>query len=156
MITFQDMVYKSLEEFETAFSINAPDETRLKLIEEELTEWREAFADFLKETADVIYVVAGAERVGLEFSSELGPRVREFIAFARALDSLDPGIIADAFQRVHASNMSKLGEDGLPVRREDGKVLKGPNYEPPYLMDLVPAGPIVEASVLEGDYYAGA
>lgn len=32
---------------------------------------------------------------------------------------------------VHRSNMSKLGADGKPVRREDGKTLKGPNYSPP-------------------------
>ena len=43
----------------------------------------------------------------------------------------------EALNRVHASNLSKLGEDGKPVRREDGKVLKGPNYEPPTLTDLV-------------------
>ena len=35
-----------------------------------------------------------------------------------------------------ASNMSKLGDDGKPIRRGDGKVLKGPNYMPPYLEDL--------------------
>lgn len=29
---------------------------------------------------------------------------------------------------VHRSNMSKLGPDGKPIHREDGKVLKGPNY----------------------------
>jgi len=39
--------------------------------------------------------------------------------------------------RVHVSNMSKLGPDGKPIRREDGKVLKGPNYQPPTLTDLV-------------------
>ena len=33
----------------------------------------------------------------------------------------------EALNRVHRSNMSKLGEDGNPLRREDGKVLKGPN-----------------------------
>jgi hypothetical protein len=33
--------------------------------------------------------------------------------------------------------MSKLGEDGKPIRREDGKVLKGPNYFEPSLIDLV-------------------
>jgi len=33
--------------------------------------------------------------------------------------------------------MSKLGLDGKPIRRSDGKVLKGPNYEPPTLTDLV-------------------
>jgi predicted HAD superfamily Cof-like phosphohydrolase len=42
-----------------------------------------------------------------------------------------------AMSRVFESNMSKLGEDGKPVRREDGKVLKGPNYQPPELLDLV-------------------
>ena len=36
-----------------------------------------------------------------------------------------------AFNNVHASNMSKMGEDGKPIYREDGKVLKGPNYFPP-------------------------
>ena len=43
----------------------------------------------------------------------------------------------EAMHRVHASNMSKLGEDGKPIYREDGKVLKGPNYEPPKLNDLI-------------------
>ena len=42
-----------------------------------------------------------------------------------------------AHNRVHESNMSKLGEDGKPIRREDGKILKGPNYSEPYLTDLV-------------------
>lgn len=42
-----------------------------------------------------------------------------------------------AYNRVHASNMSKLGADGKPIRREDGKVLKGPNYFEPSLIDLV-------------------
>lgn len=42
-----------------------------------------------------------------------------------------------AMRRVFESNMSKLGEDGKPLRREDGKVLKGPNYKPPVLTDIV-------------------
>ena len=42
----------------------------------------------------------------------------------------------DALNRVHLSNMSKLDEDGKPIYREDGKVLKGPNYKPPDLSDL--------------------
>ena len=43
----------------------------------------------------------------------------------------------EALNRVHTSNMSKLDEDGRPIYREDGKVLKGPNYKPPNLEDLV-------------------
>ena len=42
----------------------------------------------------------------------------------------------EALDRVHESNMSKLGPDGEPIYREDGKVLKGPNYKPPDLSDL--------------------
>ena len=42
-----------------------------------------------------------------------------------------------AYNRVHESNMSKLGVDGKPLRREDGKILKGPNYREPNLTDLV-------------------
>jgi len=42
-----------------------------------------------------------------------------------------------AYNRVHGSNMSKLGEDGKPIRREDGKILKGPNYFEPSLISLV-------------------
>ena len=43
----------------------------------------------------------------------------------------------EALDRVHKSNMSKLGEDGKPIYREDGKVLKGPNYQPPDLSDII-------------------
>jgi predicted HAD superfamily Cof-like phosphohydrolase len=68
--------------------------------------------DTLKELADLVYVC---------------------YQYAENLDwDLD-----EALNRVHRSNMSKLGEDGEPVYREDGKVLKGPNYEPPNLNDLV-------------------
>jgi predicted HAD superfamily Cof-like phosphohydrolase len=63
----------------------------------------EDIARLAKELSDVRYVVEGAE---LEF-----------------------GIPGEAvYAEVHASNMSKLGPDGRPVRRHDGKVLKGPNY----------------------------
>jgi len=66
----------------------------------------------LKELADLVYVVYGtAVSLGL---------------------NLD-----EALERVHESNMSKLGEDGKPIYREDGKVLKGSNYKEPYLGDLV-------------------
>lgn len=69
-------------------------------------------ADCLKELADLVYVC---------------------YQYAENLDwDLD-----EALNRVHESNMSKLGDDGQPIRRDDGKVLKGPNYQPPNLTDLV-------------------
>lgn len=40
-------------------------------------------------------------------------------------------VIEDVFDEIQASNMSKLGEDGQPLLREDGKILKGPNYFKP-------------------------
>ncbi len=43
--------------------------------------------------------------------------------------------LEEIFERVHRSNMSKL-VDGKPLKREDGKFLKGPNYRPPFLDDL--------------------
>ena len=69
-------------------------------------------ADCLKELADLVYVAA---------------------QYAENMD----WDLEQALRRVHQSNMSKLGEDGKPIRRADGKVLKGPNYEPPTLTDLV-------------------
>lgn len=69
-------------------------------------------ADCLKELADLVYVC-------YQYAENLGWDLDE------------------ALNRVHISNMTKLGEDGQPIRREDGKVLKGPNYQPPTLTDLV-------------------
>ncbi len=37
-------------------------------------------------------------------------------------------VMADVFRTIQDSNMSKLGPDGKPIYREDGKVMKGPNY----------------------------
>lgn len=47
------------------------------------------------------------------------------------------GLPADIFDEVHRSNLSKLGEDGKPIKNELGKTLKGPNYEPPKLKKLL-------------------
>ncbi len=44
--------------------------------------------------------------------------------------------IEEVFEQIQKSNMSKLGADGKPVYREDGKVLKGPAYFPPNLHPL--------------------
>ena len=66
----------------------------------------------LKELADLVYVC-------YQYAANMGW-------------SLD-----EALDRVHKSNMSKLDDNGEPIYREDGKVLKGPNYKPPNLKDLV-------------------
>ena len=84
---------------------------RLNLIDEEFKELKDAVeAKDIVEVADaltdLLYVIYGAGH-----------------AFGINLDL--------AFNLVHASNMSKLDEEGNPIYREDGKVLKGPNYFPP-------------------------
>lgn len=45
--------------------------------------------------------------------------------------------IEEVFDEIQKSNMSKLGEDGEPIYREDGKVLKGPNYFQPDIQKIL-------------------
>ena len=115
-----------VEEFHYAFNLpiqheitNVDEELRdlrIRLIEEEVTEVKEAMYanriyDVAKELADILYVVYGT--------------------------ALVYGIDLDwAFQKVHESNMSKLGPDGKPIYREDGKVLKGPGYVAPDMSEF--------------------
>ncbi len=75
---------------------------------------RDLYKNMLKEMADVQVVLSGT-------SVALKP-----------LKHLDK-----AFKLVHASNMGKLGENGQPILRADGKVLKGPNYFEPDLAHLI-------------------
>lgn len=62
--------------------------------------------------ADILYVTYGAA-----------------VAFGIPID--------ECFAEVHRSNMSKAGPDGKPMRREDGKILKGPNYFRPNLKAIL-------------------
>lgn len=92
-------------------------ELRIELINEELEELKEAISNKnLIEVADaltdILYVTYGAGH-----------------AFGIDLDL--------CFKEVQESNMSKLGEDGKPIYREDGKVLKGSNYFAPDLTKFV-------------------
>ena len=46
-------------------------------------------------------------------------------------------VIEEVFDEIHRSNMSKLGADGKPIYREDGKVLKGPDYFKPDISSIL-------------------
>jgi predicted HAD superfamily Cof-like phosphohydrolase len=46
-------------------------------------------------------------------------------------------IIEEVFEEIQRSNMSKLGADGQPIYREDGKVLKGPDYFKPNIKGIL-------------------
>ena len=45
--------------------------------------------------------------------------------------------IVEVFEEIQKSNMSKLGADGKPIYREDGKVLKGPDYFRPNIQKIL-------------------
>ena len=90
---------------------------RLELIREEFEELTIAtnamdIVEIADALTDILYVVYGAGH-----------------AFGIDLD--------ECYQEVHRSNMSKLGADGKPIYREDGKILKGPDYFHPNLADII-------------------
>ena len=142
-----------LQEFFEAFEPSLDLRLWHKLLEEELAEYDEAVAtgdkvNGLKEIADVLYVMTPYLHMGsaIETVGFLPAGVAALVTplLNRALDTIEDArevysdaAIEEAFNRVHKSNMSKLGDDGKPIRREDGKILKGPNYKAPDLTDLV-------------------
>jgi predicted HAD superfamily Cof-like phosphohydrolase len=87
-----------------------------KLILEEFEEWRNETTDKaaeLKELADLVYVIYG-------------------YANAKGYD------LEEAVQRVHDNNLGRcVQEDGTVKRREDGKIIKNPDYPKPVMEDLV-------------------
>jgi len=90
---------------------------RLDLINEEVQELRDGLGkksmlEIADALTDILYVVYGAGH-----------------AFGIDLD--------ECFNEVHRSNMTKLGEDGRPMYREDGKVMKGPHYSEPDLTQFI-------------------
>jgi NTP pyrophosphatase (non-canonical NTP hydrolase) len=110
-----------------------PDLTmQLSLIEEEGNEFKEALDAWVSasnSSTDEEALYAFKEQVIKELS-DLAFVCEQMAAFL--------GVDLEAAMcRVFKSNMSKLDENGKPVYREDGKVLKGPNYQPPDLSDLV-------------------
>lgn len=86
-------------------------EMRIRILREEFEEYLAAEKDndlveIADALADIVYVAMGT--------------------------ALEYGIPLDrVIEEVHASNMSKLGADGKPIHREDGKVIKGPAYRHP-------------------------
>ena len=131
------------------------------LVAEEVKELREAYqkvdvsdqnlADIFKELSDVLYVVAHFYNVMPIYATEVvseerHKKIEDILSEAASIVSevcqklqIPLPLVLAAYERVHESNMSKLGEDGKPVYREDGKVTKGPNYKAPDLTPVVEA-----------------
>lgn len=105
-----------IREFEEAFkitpSLQSP-ETKHKILLEELNEyldsaWKEDEVEIADAIGDILYVAFG-------------------LVTKHGLDD----VIEDIFSEIHASNMSKLNDDGTPIYNEYGKIMKGPNYFKP-------------------------
>ena len=120
----------AVHEFHSAFKLGIKNEPtadlgvaknllRFNLMKEENEEYLEAAnANDLVEVADalgdMLYILAGTIiEHGMQYK------------------------IAEVFDEIQRSNMSKLGEDGHPIFREDGKVLKGPNYFKPNIQSIL-------------------
>lgn len=123
-------------EFITKFEANRDPQFWAKLIEEESLEVSEAFGNLMKEMSDLLYVVNGYYLCGGSEDAEGSHAMGTAMKIAHWIDGVPYEVREEAFRRVHKSNMSKLGDDGKPVRREDGKILKGPNYAPPDMSDI--------------------
>ena len=99
---------------------------QVDLIKEESAEFTEA--------ADEVFADPENPALREALVKELSDLVFVCYQFAAAFNiDLD-----EAMFRVFESNMTKLDEDGKPIYREDGKVLKGPNYQAPDLSACLP------------------
>lgn len=122
--------YGMIKEFHVAFGLPVGEGVsghRATIIKEERLE-------LLKEACDYLYVVVGE---GVERGLMWGDSDHTIVKDACKLLSISQETFNEAFKRVHESNMSKLDNDGKPVYREDGKVLKSENYKEAYLGDLL-------------------
>jgi len=120
----------AVQEFHTAFKIgyknepiadlgNAKNELRFNLMKEENEEYFEAaqnndMVEVADALGDMLYILCGT-------IIEHGMQHK----------------IEEVFNEIQRSNMSKLGENGQPIYREDGKVLKGPNYFKPNIKEIL-------------------
>jgi predicted HAD superfamily Cof-like phosphohydrolase len=75
------------------------------------------------------YLEAATNKDMVEVADALGDML--YILCGTILEHGMQHKIEEVFNEIQRSNMSKLGEDGKPIYREDGKVLKGPNYFKP-------------------------
>lgn len=150
----EQLTFKFLQEFISTFEASLDPRVWAGLIREEMKELQEELdrepisrVKLLKELTDLMYVTIGfnmvakgPEQLGLfcdrEHAELMTMLTESQQTYDKAIDTLGDVDYMEAFRRVHNSNMSKLGEDGKPIRREDGKILKGPNYREPKLDDL--------------------
>lgn len=145
---------KTLQEFIKTFGGSLDPRMWFNLIKEEHDELLEELSKetldkvkLLKEFTDLLYVTQGFMLVLPENTDALFPEEEleemtgmfdfAYSTASKVSDMFSHEVKAEALRRVHKSNMSKLGDDGKPIRRGDGKILKGPNYKLAILDDLI-------------------
>ena len=81
------------------------------------------------------YLLAAQEDDLVEVADALGDML--YILCGTILEHGMQYKIEEVFEEIQKSNMSKLGADGKPIYREDGKVLKGPGYFKPDIKKIL-------------------
>jgi predicted HAD superfamily Cof-like phosphohydrolase len=120
---------KAVEEFHNAFGQD--NGTKPRLIPNSQYDLRHTL---MKEENDE-YLDACYNKSLVEVADALGDQL--YILCGTILKHGMQHIIEDVFNEIQASNMSKLGEDGQPIFRADGKILKGPGYFRPNLSKFI-------------------
>jgi len=95
------------------------------------------------------YLEACHKRSLVEIADALGDQL--YILCGTILKHGMQHIIHDVFEEIQSSNMSKLGEDGKPVLRHDGKILKGPGYHRPDISKFIKVETDASNSVQESN-----
>lgn len=120
----------AVEEFHQAFGIPNGDHPQTH-VNESIVRLRHRL---MSEENDE-YLEAALEGNTAEIADALGDQL--YILCGTLLVHGMGEVIEDVFQAIQASNMSKLGPDGKPIYREDGKVMKGPNYFRPDIASVL-------------------
>ena len=113
----------SVHEFHEVFKIGNATELNIPAEREYMLRY-----NLIKEETDE-YLDACRKGDITEIADALGDQL--YIIFGTILKHGLQHKIEEVFDEIQRSNMSKLGEDGNPIYREDGKVMKGPNYFKP-------------------------
>jgi predicted HAD superfamily Cof-like phosphohydrolase len=116
-------------EFHTAF--NMPDPQDYKQLSQKQYELRHRLAE--EENNEYLQACNSDDLVGI--ADALGDQL--YIIYGTILKHGLQDRIEEVFAEIHRSNMSKLDENGKPILREDGKILKGKNYFKPNILKIL-------------------
>ena len=120
----------SVKEFHTAFKIGYRESPKADLgIEKNMLRYK------LMREENEEYLEAANNNDLVEVADALGDML--YILCGTIIEHGLQNKIEEVFEEIQRSNMSKLGEDGQPIYREDGKVLKGPNYFKPNIETIL-------------------